>query len=394
MGVVFFDGFERAFAASGDTDDYPWHQCSGSTTSVSNVRSGLQALQGPIALCRNFDISNGDRTDWWFDLADAWVSFYVLIDANVTSGDFLFKAYASTNPEKLQLWWGSNNTIEVRSGTDTLIATSSTQLELNKWYRIDIRIGTGTSASYELRIHKDGAPSTTADLSGTFDQRTVNNARFDFGSDFAQDADNVFIDDVVIDDAGFFAEGEDYRVESIFPTGNGTDTAWTGDWNDVAGKVHDGQTTEITTSSNNDAETVTLDNIPAMQSNETVSAVMCIVHARKDDSVNPAVNVEIRDRSNSNVRDSAAFELEKDESLDSNQKWFVIYTTRPGGGAFTEANINEMEVGIVHAQQQSRAAFCTAMNVNVLIVMPPSTGMAPNLFNPFSSPRRNPNLRR
>lgn len=370
MGSRFYDSFERHISANAGAK-YPWYSLNGYV--AATARTGSEGYRGNTGEARNFEISSTDRTNFRFDLSTVWASFYIRAsNSSVTAGDII-QFQTTSGVAKMSLKWTTTNKIKLTDTSGSDIATSSTTLAANTWYRVDAKCGTGASGSYELRIHADGSPGTSVDLTGTANLNTTN-----FGTlriDVTDTGGTTHMDDIEFNDSGYIVDGSDYRIETIFPNGNGNYTSWTGDYTDVDDVEHDATTTEITTTTNLNRETVTLGDI-SLSAGESVISVMNVYHMRK--TATAATEVQVIDRVGTTDRDSASFELAKNDVGDQDQIWFVIYDTKPGGGSWTESDVNGYEIGLEHNQSQARDIFCTAMNTNVLIQMPAAGGGSAN----------------
>lgn len=162
----------------------------------------------------------------------------------------------------------TGNIVAIDSTFTPLGSPGASVLAANTWYRIEVSVGTGSNAAYELKI--DG----TVELSGTGDLLTDNNGAIVLGKLVNLNGESVdfFYDDVVIDDAAYPGET---AVQRMDPDGNGTYTAWTGGFGDVDETPHDGDTTYVASNANN-AESVTLESGLSAGISGTVKSVKSI----------------------------------------------------------------------------------------------------------------------
>lgn len=350
MGILFFDGFEK-FDAS-PTYRLPW-ATGGRNRTTSNPRTGSNALDLNTAdvQLRAHNL-NFDHGVWVSDFSevDTYVSFYFRFNSSFS--DEICSVRDSAGSLKASIEFLVSDKLKVTTTSEANFGT--TVLNSGQYYRLDFRVGTGVSAFWELRI--DG----NVELSGTSNLASNNMAYVSFGPPTSTAVDGQ-IDDVVIRDDQFHP-GDDYRVETLTPDGNGNYTSWTGSYTDVDENDPDG--TEVTTSTNTNRETYTLGNVAALSGGDTIDAVKTFVVIRKD--TNPDVGCQIIERESSTDRDTATFLALKNDSIQDTWRW-LIQDTKPSGGAWTESAVNGLEVGVEHNQAQVRVLYLDTVFVNVLI---------------------------
>ena len=393
MALRYFDSFDRGLT-SGTPSGKAWPSVQIPLAVTSPVHIGGQSItmNDTPHVCIMGDFARGrvvgSQGAGDFDEADLYLSFYLLRDASTTLDDRICKfGWQDTSilQPKTVLKWGSSNVIKLNDtefGSGTDIEVGTTQLNADQWYRIDMYVGTGTSANYEVRI--DGV----IELSGTANFGTNNTDAIEFHTLTGY---NHYIDDVVIDDAAFHSLGNEYFIVPLYPNGNGNYTSWTGAYTDVDDHPeYDTWGTVISTTSNGNAETVALDSLPGyVDAGDIVDAVLFGGAIRKD--TNPDVACVMRDRLGSTDRDTSSFLLEKDPGSGNyrNVSWLEIYTTDPSSNAWTQSNVNSWEIGLVHAQAQSRTIECTILSANVLLTRPAVSSFEasiPSIYKPMRHP--------
>lgn len=387
MGILFFDGFERG---THTTQIHPWET---GLADGATVRTGARSTTFSNTVTKMFDYSRiSDRTsaDPRFNESDVYISCYLYFDVLPTAEGTLITVVSINDATKCRIMFNSDtDTLRVRDSASTILDTGTTEILTDEWYRIDFYVGTGASGNYEVRINNN------LELSGTGNLTTDNTGSIEFRDGITG---QISMDDVVMRDDMFHAAIDDYRVETLLPDGDGNYTDWTGSYLDVdevlsTAKHAVASRTFIETSTDTNRHTVTLDNIGVLELGETVDAVMIQAVVWKD--VNSAVNCQIIDRSGTTDRDTVDFLLEKNNSVLTEAQdvlWWEIYETKPGGGAFSETNINAWEIGLEHNQSQSRAIFGCTLNANVLITTPQPFNIEAGQLGVYR-PRRNPLLR-
>lgn len=129
-------------------------------------------------------------------------------------------------------------------GTTQLGSNGTTALSINTWYRIDVKVGTGASAAWEIRIGGLSELSGTANLGGT------NAASLYVGKVTNRNGNSVdyYWDDVAIRDDDYPSDG---AVKIMKPSADGNYTTWTigagaGDkWQQIDEVTHDSNTTYL-----------------------------------------------------------------------------------------------------------------------------------------------------
>jgi hypothetical protein len=377
VGLLFFDGAEGRNGTS-TASRYPWYDLNSSVPDSSTTfRTGARSFDFSIANASGATCSVRDQTlggtspyDW--NKTAMYVSFYLNIDSSGTAETRILDLSQSDQTTMIaQLGINTDNTLFIRPNTGSDI-DGSIALSNDTWYRVDCRIDVGTSGNYELKINGTTDVSGTANF-GTSNIQIVNFRGEGSGSTFA----DFFIDDIVLRDDQFQSDGDNYGIHTLLPDGDGNYTDWTGSYLDLDEPwAIDGN--EVFTSTNNDRFTVTLDNLPGGLDIKSIDAVLILGIIRR--SSNPTCSCEIIDRLSSTDRDTTSFEVDKAELFTGDNRvltHYIVYDTKPGGGAFTETDINSYEIGLQHAQAQSRELRCTAMRLNVLVTVnvPPSAGI-------------------
>lgn len=212
-------------------------------TNPTETLTGYHALRGLAA----------DGSSTFYNTPIAYHTGYFRYAIKPTSNDeIIFRSVTSAIALKFELRINSSGNLAAYDSAASLLATGSTVLAADTWYRLDIKVGTGASAAWEVKI--DG----TVEISGTGDLTLVNNGRFEVGKVVSRNGNAVdfFYDDWVIDDAAYATTPQVIRMDA---NADGFYTAWTGDYTAVDEVPHDSGTTVISTATNLAAETVGLE---------------------------------------------------------------------------------------------------------------------------------------
>jgi len=152
---------------------------------------------GEYALVTN--PTDGTRLGYWnfgsMSVATAYYRFYIRIDMfPETASEPICYFINSDNSYTSHVRVNSDHTLSFYDKNDTLKSTGTTTLELATWYRIEIGLGTGTAANYELRI--DGA----TELSGTLNNGTYNNHTISLGKAINKNSQQIlyYFDDLIL----------------------------------------------------------------------------------------------------------------------------------------------------------------------------------------------------
>ena len=164
----------------------------------------------------------------------------------------------------LQLWNEEDN---------AQVGSNSSALSTNTWYRLEMLYDFGTAATADSDTigYIDGAIFASSAV-----QNYANGNTFaDFG--ILQSATgSIFWDDMAINDGGGskFTPGEG-KVVSLHPNGNGTNVAWTNDFNNVKEVTPDDAATVISCTANGQLEDYTYEDTSArsINANDTIKLV-------------------------------------------------------------------------------------------------------------------------
>lgn len=353
MATVNFWGAE-----SGDTVDC---RATGGTFSIqtSTVRTGTYALRtnptGSGAGWVEIGAYDASGQHAAASVATGYTRFYFRYATKATViQERIFTINTNFNQLKFFATLTAAGTISVYDANISLITTGATILSANTWYRIEVKVGTGASGAYELKI--DGV----SEVSGTADLHTNNWGVIRLGKTLNMNTNTVdyFYDDVLIDDAGFPGAGQSVV---LLPNANGSTAEWTGGTNssnyaEVDEVPHDTDTTYIKKSS-----AASQQHLVAFQDSSTISNLGTI----------NSVKIGIRTREDSGGTASATFARIRNGSTDSDNssnngttsylQTFRVQNTDPNtSSAWSSGGLDSVEGGVVDTASVS-AVRCTSV---------------------------------
>lgn len=249
----------------------------------------------------------------------------------------------------LSLSWNGTSFIAYVGGTAVSTVVHAPFAASDTWFNISVDVKVANAAGW-IRVYVDGVQ--VIDFSGDTDNgaTTFNNVAFgQADGDAWLNGSVVYFDDMYIDDTTGEAtpsQAPDSRFELITPNGNGNYSQWDGsDGNAVDNYLlidefpPDNDTTYIQTDTVNEINTtlMTTFTIPAGWS---VAAVIPLAIAKKDDA-GGTLDLQLVTRLSSTDQVSGDKTLGTDYAILRDRQ-----TSKPGGGAWTQSDINSVEVGV------------------------------------------------
>ena len=203
MAVTFLTGFESAAALVDDIT-----LVGTAAYSTTQARTGTRSIRcNPASGVAGYITTPTITTS-------SYLHFGLYV-ASLPSVDRRIFGTASSTYLNLRLT--STGAIAVYSGASTLLGTSSTAFSSPGWHWVGVRMASGTSVVY-LQI--DGVDEVT----GTIGTVAAANTLGVLGTEAS--AIDIYIDDVIVDDAGFLAPS---NVALLLPISDKSrDTQWTG----------------------------------------------------------------------------------------------------------------------------------------------------------------------
>ena len=239
-------------------------------------------------------------------------------------------------------------TVSCYDSATGLLGTSAAVLSTTNWNRIEVKVATGASAAYEVKV--DGLSV----LSGAANLSVVNNGSFYIGVVSGNDATAAcYVDDVSVDNSEYPGVGQITRLD---PDGNGYYTAWMGtyadvdDYNSQAGD--DGDSSYISSSTVDATESEALEPASGVVSG-TIKGAKSVLVLKRPGGSGSSSHLWIGDSSGS------AWYTSSDASPTSTN----VYELRAwmmGVTYLNLANLDDHQVGLVQ-RTAGQSTYCTAM---------------------------------
>jgi hypothetical protein len=167
----------------------------------------------------------------------------------------------------------ASRTLELYNFEDSAaVGSASSALDLNTWYRIELKVDTTTLATTAL----EGLVNGVSFASGTVNLANAQSS-IQFGVISTSVTTDLYFDDIAINDSsGSFQNswpGEGSIVH-LRPSATGDNSDWTGDNTDIDEVTPDDTTTKISSNTTSQIEDVNIDATPsAMDSNAIINVV-------------------------------------------------------------------------------------------------------------------------
>jgi hypothetical protein len=385
MARVSICGFETGDASELGGSGSSFATLQGTASIQATIkRTGSYALRAnPTTTATGF----ADLGRWTADatLSAVWIPDHLLITTCFYRFYFRADTLPASNSEELCSVYDSSSSLKLAvrinssgqlmafdsTGTAQTGSTGSTVLSLAALYMIELKVGTGGAAVWEVKING------TSEISGTGNLSSNGNSWLRLGKGTNRNGQSVdfYYDDVSIDDAAYPGPGE---IKAANPSGDGAYTAWTGTYQAVDDLLsqagNDGDTTVLTTSANTAAETVALEDCATLGISGAVNAVKALVVIRKVSGTQTQVRFRLRsgstDHTTANVQDT---------NLLTTYKAFArVFAVDPtDSGAWTTAKVDGLQVGMVHAQSQARVLNTTLIALMVEYTPPEVASFLP-----------------
>lgn len=353
-------GFEQGYVATNDTVGSEVGTPSGTMSIVSSpVLHGSYALRtNPTTTATGYaEIGGSIDGSNFASAATVYWRFYFRFATAPSSGDEpIFAAMAApVGTYKWEVRLTSDRKLAVYDNTPAVVATGTTVLSADTWYRVEVKSGTGASGAYEVKI--DG----TSELSGTANLGSANNVRARFGKWINRNGNTVdfFYDSLVADDADYPGESS---IVAMNIDGNGADTNWTIDsgtgekWEQLDEVPSDGTTTDLISQAQNDAYTATFESASSAGISGTISSVKVIGALAR---IGSNGTVLMRIKSGGTNSDSTTI-----NTVSFYRYYGHLLETDPnGGGAWTTSDLDGLEGGVVDTNASIRANISALMAI-------------------------------
>lgn len=353
MAILNFIGFEQGTVLSTNGSDEYQPPTSGASVQSTIKKNGTYSMEFDkvttatpyVAFPFNFD-SDGRANVNTNNKGTVYFTGYFRYSSKPLTGDDVIMNMSGGDPiaelrlksdGKLVLYDFNNY------GTPVSLATSTTALSQDTWYRIGLKIVAGASGSYELKINgtSEFSGSRSWVLTGDLGKAFLGNINDRNSLSF-----KFYWDDVVADDANYL--DVDYAVGILKPNANGSTMSWNGgtgasDYTQVDEIPID--TADYVTSPNSNAPNVALMNFQSRSdagiTNSTIHAVKAVIITREQNSAVSATLIRVR--SGSTNSDSAT--LNGTTSTQGRNR--VLGTDPNTGSAWTNSAVDAIEAGSV-----------------------------------------------
>jgi epidermal growth factor receptor substrate 15 len=360
-------GFEQGNLTAGVPEYTPTGTCSVVTSPVNGSTYALRA--NPTTTNNGFAsilglTSAGTTSVAQSNGATAWFKFdFRYATKPSANSEEIAVALNLSNQSKATLRINSDGTIsmyQTTAGTG-LLATGTTVLSANTWYRIEWKVGTESSSNasnavYELKING------TSEFSGSNGDTTNSaNGTLALGKRTSRNANTVdfFYDNVVIDDANW--PGESY-ILALVPNGAGNYSgATSGTWQDVDEVPPDDDTTYLGFTSNTSRHSVALTSCATAGISGTIHCIQPLLRSR--DTASVTVNHIGFIRTSGTDTDSGTGTNPATGYTITGAK---IFSTDPSdSAAWTTTKLDALEVGVYMSASNATEQRVTSMMVMV-----------------------------
>jgi hypothetical protein len=158
-----------------------------------------------------------------FSVTTTYVSLYFRYATAPAAGDEPILQVRQVANTKFEVRIDSTGKLYGYNSALTLVASGTTALSANTWYRLDLKIGSSaTVGAYELKINN------VAEWSGTTNTLLANATNVRIGKHTNRNGNTVdfYYGPVVLDDANYVADPNFY-VATLLPDANGSTMQWT-----------------------------------------------------------------------------------------------------------------------------------------------------------------------
>jgi len=331
MAVVFMEGFDH-LSAFQIVAEKGWTFASGASLSVQTGRYAGQAIRPQSSELAHPLPSN---------YADTIVGDAIKLNGTALNSNLLtLKAGGGVVAAARLVTSGASTVWRVVNSAGTTLATGTTPIVTGSgaWYYLELKVHvSATVGTVELRMN--GAPTAECSATGVNTGASNIDAVSVTGTTGFTDHDDIYVCDTSgsVPTNDFLGE---VKVETLYPNGDGANTAWTGvytDWDDPS--VDDADATYVSSATPNDRETSALTNLATATG--TVFAVQTNLTSRKDDAGTRTIAPVVRIGSTNYDGTTTA-------ALGSSYADYTQLYDRldPSGATWTISTVNAMETGV------------------------------------------------
>ena len=344
---VSLTGFEGGLAPCSSTSG----TLSVNTTTKNTGRNAMRTNPSTTAVgfCRlgSYAINTGLETGFkgTDGVATAYYKFYFRVATlPAAKGEEIFEAKAiSGTTLKGYVLIDSAGNIGLYDSVNTQEgATSSTALSTGTWYRIEIKIGTAAAGAGAGEVKINGVSEITT-TTGTF--TTSNNTFADYGkvTNRGNQSVDFYYDDIAVDDAEYPGASE---VKSMSPNANGSVMQWnptgcSGLSYEMVDEYAPVTTCYALSTAQNDVALFDFETTASTSISGTINGFITPQQGRENVAGNSSYILRISDgtaKSTTGVDPGSAGDL-----------GMLSTTTPDGGGAWTTADLDDVEAGAVDA---------------------------------------------
>lgn len=272
-----------------------------------------------------------------FNDATLYHAFYFYYSTKpAVNSEEIFVARDTAAGNKFGVRLNSTGTLSAYDKTLTnLLSTGATVLNSGTWYLLEIKVGTGAAAAWEVKING------VSEISGTGDLGTTNNGDVRFGKTTNRNSQSVdfYFDNCATDNAAYPGAGV---VAVLLPNGDGTFTSGTGTYADVDEIPNDGDSTTIAPALGvGNARSVTLQDCATVGISGTIQAAKITAYNKRSGASNGSL--KLRYYIGGTSYDTAGVAVGSTYQLYS----YLLETNPSTGAAWTSAGIDGAEIGVV-----------------------------------------------
>jgi hypothetical protein len=299
----------------------------------------------------------------------------LFVTVPASASEEILSVYDTASAAKFQLRIDSNKNLSAWNGATQLGSTGTTVLNASQWYCIEVRVGSGVTALWEIRINGASEITATSTLGSS-----LNTGKWRFGKDANRNSNAVdfYYDDITIDDAAYPGPGSIVRLD---PAADVAKTNWLNQAasstnlfqsvDDLASQAgHDTDSTYIVTSTSG-VVTYTA-SFPALSTRQIIGTINEIKFIAFGRDTGTTLTWRISVRPASNAATTTALDGSNTYAMRA-----ILYKTSGGTDALTIANVNTCQASFVHVQANARELRCTAMSL--MLDLPGAGGQSLNI---------------
>lgn len=367
MAIVNFSGFYDILEGIGLGNTF--------SLQTSVVRTGATALRANPTTTNNGGLTfNGFNADGSrgnvLAVTDSYVQFWFRYATKPSSNDeeIMTITPGAGGTHKIGLRLDSSGVLKLYDNALSLIATGTTVLSQDTWYKLEVSCGTSaTVGPYELKINDvsefSGTGNTSANTAGAINLGKV--------TDRNSNSVDFFYDDFVYSDSAFISG--DIAVKELIPDADGSTMSWsagTGSSNylevDESPTRSDADYVQSLTGAGAKVALFDLSSTTTEGISGTMLAFKGLIATRENTSVTSATNIRVR--SNTTNSDSST----RNGSTAVASQTRLLENDPDTGTAWTTGGLDAVEVGAV--ENNSVAVRCVYARGFVLYVPPAPTG--------------------